>query len=597
MRSMRVVYALGAAVVGLAAYGTAAQGIVPDAPQITEISPPSAQRGTTVNVTLSGQRMAGTKELLCRYSAFPEFIPPAARGVTAQVAGSGDGQVTAKLTIAPEAPPGLHDIRAATAQGITAPFYFYVSQHKQVPEKEPNTALSRANRVELPCTLAGTIDGNEDQDTFAFDAKGGDTLVFEVEGFKRFAPPQNQQQGISYLDSFLLLRDASGNEVASDDDSSRLDALLTHRISASGTYYVTLRDTLYRGRGDFHYRLSIGKQPVLTGIFPPGGPQGRKVMATLFGFNLDSMGATSIKRMIELPAPGVQEYRVTTAEGISNAVPVTAGTMEENSEVEPNERVQDATQVSIPVVCSGMFDKVDDFDGFRFQGQAGQRLLFHITASRFSSLADTYLTLKTRSGKMIGQDDDGGGMPDARLDVTLPDTDEYVVFIRNQTRTGCGPRYFYRLAIRPMQPRFSVVYRRAGVDREGRPAQVAVDSVPVPQGGADEFEVMINRAEGQDRDVSLSLNLPPNVQGLSIEQIVRTKIDAKNPSNGPENMRESTVPQPVIKSGQNTASIRIKAGPELAPGTYMNLYLKASGTAGAQPYVVNQPLWLTVVPR
>ena len=36
---------------------------------------------------------------------------------------------------------------------------------------------------------------------------------------------------------------------------------------------------------------------------------------------------------------------------------------------------------------------------------------------------------------------------------------------------------------------------------------------------------------------------------------------------------------------------------DLAPGTYLNLYLRLSGVAGAQPFVVNKPLWLTVMPK
>jgi hypothetical protein len=35
----------------------------------------------------------------------------------------------------------------------------------------------------------------------------------------------------------------------------------------------------------------------------------------------------------------------------------------------------------------------------------------------------------------------------------------------------------------------------------------------------------------------------------------------------------------------------------MAPGTYLGLYVKASGVAGAQPYVVNKPLWVTVAPK
>ena len=43
-------------------------------------------------------------------------------------------------------------------------------------------------------------------------------------------------------------------------------------------------------------------------------------------------------------------------------------------------------------------------------------------------------TLMTRSGKVIARDDDGGGMPDARLEVTLPDSGDTMVKPRSTTR-------------------------------------------------------------------------------------------------------------------------------------------------------------------
>ncbi|HEU4754214.1 MAG TPA: PPC domain-containing protein, partial [Armatimonadota bacterium] len=286
---------LPGALCALAACCALAQGRVPDAPLLQDVNPPSAQSGTTVDVSLSGQRLAGTRQILCRYSAFPGSRPPVERGVKAEVLSAGEGQVKARITVAADAPDGLHEIRALASQGITNPLYFYVSQHPQVPEKEPNNSPGEANPVPVPATLAGAIQQGEDRDLFSFEAKAGETLTFQVEGFKRFAPPQNNQQGIRYLDSFIQLLDAGGKELAYDDDSSRLDAFLAYTFPTAGKYLISIRDSLYRGQGDFHYRLTIGRQPVITAVLPPGGQRGKRYAATLFGYNLDSTGATSVK--------------------------------------------------------------------------------------------------------------------------------------------------------------------------------------------------------------------------------------------------------------------------------------------------------------
>lgn len=571
-----------------------AQGRIPDAPQITDMNPPSAQQGTAVEVLISGQRLAGTKDLMLRYSPYPELIPPTDRGLKAEVTSADDGQVRAKITVPKDAPSGLHELRCVTGAGVTAPAYFFVSQYAQTPEKEPNNVIPQANEIQLPACLAGVINGGEDQDVFAFTAKKGQRLIFDVEGFKKYAPPQNNQNGISYLDSFILLRDAGGRELAFDDDHHKLDAFLAYEFPADGGYSITIRDSIYRGRGDFHYRLSIGDRPSVTAVYPPGGQRGTRVVATVYGYNLDSSGATQIRTALRMqPAAGAQEFRVTTAAGTSNAVPVIAGEFEEINEAEPNNRIPDATPVTLPVVCNGRFDSLTDFDAFRFQAQGGQRIVCQVEAADLGSPVDSYVTVMNRSGQVIGRDDDGGGMPDARLEVSLPNTDEYVVFVRNQTRTGCGPLYFYRLSIRSLQPRFDVVFRQEGVNNQGAPEQVPVDAIAVQQGGAVEFEVLTRRREGQSGDIAISLNAPPSFKGISIEKIRKTRA----PNGGPNDFRITVEPAAVIKSGQDSGFIRLKADPEMPVGSYLNLYLKFSGLAGAQPFVVNKPLWLTVMPK
>lgn len=588
--------ACAVALLGISVTPARAQGTIPDAPSLSDIVPPSAARGETVEVTLSGQRLAGTKALMLRYSAFPDLIPPQDRGLKAVVSSSTDGQVKAKISVPADAPPGLHEVRALAEQGITTPIYFFVSQYGQIPEKEPNNTIAQANPITVPTTVAGIINGGEDQDTFSFTAKRGERLVFDVEGFKRFAPPQNNQEGIVYLDSFIVLRDEAGRELAYDDDSTRVDAFLAYEFPADGKYYVTIRDTLYRGRGDFHYRLTVGNRPTITAVFPPGGPVGKRANVTIYGHNLDSAGSTSIKRFVEMQSrPGAQEFRLVTSAGMSNPVPLMAETLMDAVEVEPNNRAQDATPVQVPIICNGKFDTLTDVDAYRFQAQGGQTLVFSITASRLGSPVDTFLTLTDRSGRVIRRDDDGGGMPDARMEVTMPRTDEYVIFVRNQVRSGEGPQQFYRLAIRPRQPSFGMIFRQEGVNRLGAPTPVPVDSISVPAGGSTEFELAVTRREGQSGDIALSLNTPPTIKGLVLEQLIK-KMEP-NPTGGTPTVKVTVEKVPVVKNGQSNAFLQISAPENMAPGNYIGLFLRASGRAGAQPFVLDKPLWVTVTPK
>jgi hypothetical protein len=184
------------------------------------------------------------------------------------------------------------------------------------------------------------------------------------------------------------------------------------------------------------------------------------------------------------------------------------------------------------------------------------------------------------------------------MEVTLPSSEEYCVTVRNQLRSGAGPQCFYLLTIRPQQPGFSVTYRQQGINEQGAQAMVPVDSITVPRGGGVEFEVALGRYEGQGGDVALGLNMPPDVKGLMLDQVTKTDLPlppGASTVNRPQ--RTTYSPTTVIKNGQGSGLFRLSAPKDMAPGTYLGGYLRLSGSAGSQPYVVNRPLWVTVAPE
>ena len=561
--------AVSAALASLAAQ---AQGRVPTAPQITEVTPPVAERGSTVEVTLRGSRLAGCKSLLCRYSPNPALIPPVERGLQAQVLDAAEGQVRARVTIPADAPLGLHEIRSWGAYGLTNSQYLFVTPYPVVAEKEPNNAISQAQDLTVPVTVSGVVGNDGDEDTYSFAAKAGERLTISVDGFKRFEPAQRPGNGLVYLDAFLQLRDARGHELACDDDSDGLDAQLSYQFPADGTYYATVRDAEHRGRGDFRYALTLGRQPVVIAVYPPVVQRGQRQVATVYGFNLFPSGETETKTFItpDSSAP-VFEFRHASQTGISNPVLLLTSPYPVITEEEPNDRVQDGTPVVTPCVCAGKFDRPDDVDAFRFQGQAGQRLVFDVMAQRLGSPVDTYLTLQTRSGQVIARDDDGSGGPDSRLEATLPNSDEYVVFLRNNLKNGNGPRCSYALTIRALQPTFTIGLEQAGTKIDGQPGQVPVDNVTVPQGGSTKFQVVLKRVEGQKGDVAVRLSAVPEIPGLSV------KVDP-------------------IKNGSNSTTVELTAAPNAPLGNYASVFLICKGMAGNQPYEPSRKLWLTVAP-
>jgi len=85
----------------------------------------------------------------------------------------------------------------------------------------------------------------------------------------------------------VALYDAKGKELAYDDHYRfRPDPVISCEIPNDGQYTVEVRDSIYRGREDFVYRISIGELPFVTSIFPMGGPADGRTTVELKGWNL-----------------------------------------------------------------------------------------------------------------------------------------------------------------------------------------------------------------------------------------------------------------------------------------------------------------------
>jgi len=108
-------------------------------------------------------------------------------------------------------------------------------------EAEPNNSPAAAQQIALPSVINGRISAPGDSDVFRFDGQAGQVVVAEVYARRLDSP----------LDSVLKLTDASGRQLAFNDDhedkgsglnTHHADSLITATLPASGTFYVQLAD-------------------------------------------------------------------------------------------------------------------------------------------------------------------------------------------------------------------------------------------------------------------------------------------------------------------------------------------------------------------
>ncbi len=384
---------------------------------------------------------------------------------------------TLRVTLLPDAEPGERELRLGTPAGLSNPMIFWVGQLPEfafVPasERTPEgqAARPKANRpagpaaakeameVTLPATLNGQImPGGVDR--FRFPARKGERLV--VVARARALIPYLSDAVPGWFQATLALYDAHGKEVAyADDYRFNPDPVLSAEVPADGDYLLEIRDSIYRGREDFIYRLTVGQLPFVTSVFPLGGTAGTRPQVELSGWNLLQ---TNVNVDYAYKDRGVYPVSVKVGDQLSNEVPFAIDSLPETLEQEPDDEPTKAQQVVLPAIVNGRIGQPGDRDVFAFDGRAGEVIVAEVYARRLNSPLDSVLTLLDPAGQTLARNDDhedkGSGLnthhADSYLRVALPTNGIYRIALADAQRAG-GRDYAYRLRVGPARPDFDL---------------------------------------------------------------------------------------------------------------------------------------------
>ena len=235
---------------------------VGELPYLDSIFPLGGRRGTENTIAVSGRNLADVMSM--------------------------------QVSIAPNAPLGVQDVRVMTPSGLSTSSYpFMVGDLPEFVETEPNNTREQvtsdeagANTVTSPVIINGQIELEEDVDYFTFTAEKEQRLIFEVTA---------QRLG-SKLDALLTLFNkveaddkAEDSDAATDwstatqpedeilavnDDTMGSEARIDHTFEEAGDYAIAIRDLNNGGGPDFAYRLSIAPlQPDFQLTVTPDNPR------------------------------------------------------------------------------------------------------------------------------------------------------------------------------------------------------------------------------------------------------------------------------------------------------------------------------------
>lgn len=477
------------------------------APTISDVSVRGFQAGAVTRLTIKGTGLLPTPQILLP-------IPVAEHTVRE---GATDKQVQIDLTLPPESPVGIVQMRLASAQGISNPVAMSVGG---LPQVEFSDELKS-----LPLAAYGSVRGTQILKT-TFEGKSGQRIVAEIEA-RRLGGALNPVLHV-YDERRVQVAWAQGVTALGGD--ARLETVLTK----DGKYALELHDALYRGGDPGYFRLKVGDLPYADLAFPLGVRRGATAELDLLGSNLPA------NSKVQLQAQTIGDFQlapVPASQGIASATPRTI--VSDLTEIVEQPATGDALQqVTAPAAINGRLSAAGEEDRYRITVKPGMKLRFDLTANRAGSPLDAVLSIRDESGAELAKGDDSADSVDPVVNYTVPKgASVLIVSVRDLLARG-GPYYVYRLGISQLgQPdftlelfadRFQVPQLGAAVirvrtTRAGYRGPIRLDFLGLPEGVA----VANNEIPAEATDALVTLiGAGPNPSGM-VSRIVGRTTDAR----------------------------------------------------------------------
>ena len=457
-------------VIGLATLGcslASAQLAGLPAPRLLTIMPMGGKVGSTVDLVITGTDLDEPSEL--------RFSNPK---ITAKAKTAADGKPVLNqftVTLAPDAPVGLHEVRVLTRLGISTPRAFAVGTQTEITRAKANTTPETALELAVDTVCNATVTAAA-ADHYTFLAKKGQKLSVDCVA--------------AAIDSKLIrvltVADPSGQDLI----VSRRGGAVDFTAPADGKYFVRVNSLTYEGGPEHFYRLALLSQPPSTPLFAR------------------AVSSFSWTRTDEAP------------------------TMEKD----PNDQGAQAQKITLPCDIAGRFFPAADVDTFEFEAKKGESWWIEVASHRLGLSTDPFVVVQRVAKDAKGEKltdlaelndiaNPATGTPyDAGSSDVLGKFDiKEDGLHRLQLRdlfggTRVQPQNRYRLIIRKAAPDFALVATAFDAPNGPNYAQAPARPLTLRGGGTLALQVAALRKDGFADDITLEVaGLPEGVTATGLK--------------------------------------------------------------------------------
>jgi len=424
---------------------------------------------------------------------------------------------------------GSHMFRLVSNRGVSNALSLYVTAENVVLEQgSPGSLPGDFQRVNWPAIVTGRISKEGEVDYYAVEVSAGRGLLFEVDSLGGGLDPVVTlfEPSGSWLNSDRLARLAFN-----DDVSNRSAAALSYHFKKSGRYVVGVAAFVGLGGPDFSYQLRIADLSASVPADSLTGRTGRlahplkqRWQERDFARDIESDRLNELESRT-LRVSNLQKH-LSNPTVDSDGKPVIEGTpklQEQKSagaslsilvlpivkDREPNDRLTEALNVSIPAIVEGTIERAGDVDCFRITVEANQSMAFEIqTKGALPPLFSPRLELWTASGEEVltnvyqrigGDGDDWVQSLEPKVIHSFDQGGEYCVKLRDLTSRNGSPDFTYRLLIRDQIPHVGDI-------------EIKEDRFNLVIGEARKLTISAGQEEGFDGQIAVRVeDLPPGV--------------------------------------------------------------------------------------
>ncbi|MEO2045147.1 MAG: hypothetical protein ABGX16_01065, partial [Pirellulales bacterium] len=422
---------------------TATDGAALGQPSLSGPTPGGLVPGKSQELVLQGDKLVPPLTLWSAANLAFEQIEPAADHKS----------VKCRVTPRKGDAVGIVAIVAANASGASNPLLLMIDDLASVADHGNNHSIGQAQVVATPVAVDGKCNGNR-PDYYRFPAHQEQQISLEVVAGRLG----------SSMDPLVRLLDCDGNEMKMEDDSPGLsgDCRFQYLFSTAGDYIIEISDSRHQAGGV--YRLRIGDFPIITAPLPLGGRLGSTAQ-----FRFTDRAQPTIVRLPDSVPSGRLGISVKRPDGAASAMTTIAvSDLPERVEKEPNNRLTEATQVTLPCAVSGIFQTSHDRDHYEFVSVQGQRVDFTGYGHTFGTPAYPMLQLFNADNKLVAEskvtDSD-----ELKLSYNIPAKGTYRLAVHDLLNRG-GVEFAYRVEMQS-GPDFSLVFKHDGKTKFNLPHQ------------------------------------------------------------------------------------------------------------------------------